>query len=180
MRVISGKSRGTVLSEIKTNNIRPTIDRAKEAIFSSIHFFINDANVLDLFAGTGQLGIEALSRGANSCVFVDIDKLSISTINKNIDKTNLQNSSFIINQSYDVFLSSYDGVFDIIFLDPPYKSGMIQNSLNLMENILTKNSIIICEHNSEEILPEYIYKFFIYKIYKYGNISFTVYKYRDD
>ncbi|MDK2802562.1 MAG: 16S rRNA (guanine(966)-N(2))-methyltransferase RsmD [Oscillospiraceae bacterium] len=177
MRVISGKSRGTVLSEIRTNNIRPTIDRAKEAIFSSIHFLLNDAKVLDLFAGTGQLGIEALSRGANSCVFVDIDKISISTITKNIYKTNFQDISFVVNQSYDLFLSSYKGIFDIIFLDPPYKSGMIESSFNFMENILSKNSIIICEHSSIEVLPESFYSFSIYKIYKYGNISFTVYKY---
>ena len=143
MRVISGKSRGKKLVSLEGNNTRPTLDRVKEALFNIIQFNVQDAVVLDLFAGTGALGVEALSRGAKEAIFCDKVLDAIKVIKQNVTNTNNLDKSIIINKDYkDVLeiLSKQNKKIDIVFLDPPYKTNLAIESLQkiIMSNLLTK------------------------------------------
>ena len=143
MRVISGKSRGKKLISLDGDNTRPTLDRVKEALFNIIQFQVQDAVVLDLFAGTGALGIEALSRGAKEAIFCDKVPEAIKVIKQNIINTNNLDKTIIINKDYKDALeniSKQKKKFDIIFLDPPYKTNLAIESLQkiIMSNLLTK------------------------------------------
>ena len=151
MRVCAGKFKGRVLEENKYDHIRPTADMVKQAIFNKIHFILQGAKVLDLFCGTGALGIEAISRGASEAVFVDIDKRSIALTSKNLKKLNI--SARLINTNYSNAIKRLNGEkFDIIFLDPPYKSGIYQDCIKLIYeyNLLNENGLIVCEQNKED------------------------------
>lgn len=155
MRVISGKARGKKLVSLDGQNTRPTLDRVKEALFNIIQFKIIDTNVLDLFAGSGALGIEALSRGANSATFCDKVPDAVRIIKTNIENTHNKEKSIVINKDYSLALNSLskqNKKFDIIFLDPPYKTDLgikaVETILEL--NILAKNGIIVLETDDEE------------------------------
>lgn len=151
MRVCAGKFKGRVLEENKYDHIRPTADMVKQAIFNKINFILQGAKVLDLFCGTGALGIEAISRGASEAVFVDIDKRSIALTSKNLKKLNI--SARLINTNYSNAIKRLNGEkFDIIFLDPPYKSGIYQDCIKLIYeyNLLNENGLIVCEQNKED------------------------------
>ena len=130
MRVITGKARGIVLKTPDGMLTRPTADRVKEALFSIIQFDIPAANVLDLFAGTGQLGIEALSRGAKSAVFVDERDDACKLVRENLKRTKLDNQGKVVRSDYLAFLKTTKETFDIIFLDPPYAEVFLENSLS--------------------------------------------------
>lgn len=150
MRVISGKARGKKLISPDTENTRPTLDRVKEAMFNKIQFVVKDAVCLDLFAGSGALGIEALSRGAKEVVFCDSDKNAIKIIKKNIEITRNTDNSIILNKDYNLALDEIktkNKMFDIIFLDPPYKTNLAALAIQkiIMSNMLTKNGIAIIE-----------------------------------
>lgn len=160
MRVISGKYRGKKLLTQKTNTVRPTTDRAKEGIFSSIQDRLFNANFLDLFSGSGAIGIEALSRGAKFAVFVDKSKDSADIIKKNIGSLKgLNKDSYKVMQaSSENFLLNENMSYDIIFMDPPYKYSGFYKMLNIMytKSILQAGGIIIIEtekHTNLEI-PE--------------------------
>ena len=177
MRVISGASRGKKLISIEGNNTRPTLDRVKEALFNIIQSNIKDAVVLDLFAGTGSLGIEALSRGAKKAFFCDNSKEAINVINKNVEGTKNQNKAVIINKDYNellIELANKKQKFDLIFLDPPYKTDYVITALQkiIMSNLLSDNGIIIIETNDprkeEEILK--IENVKVYDKRKYGSV----------
>ncbi len=150
MRVISGKARGKKLISPETKKTRPTLDRVKEAMFNKIQFLVKDATCLDLFSGTGALGIEALSRGARKVFFCDNDKNAIRIIKKNIEVTkNLENAT-ILNKDYNLALDELifkNIIFDIIFLDPPYKTNLAALAMQkiIMSNMLTEDGIIIIE-----------------------------------
>lgn len=150
MRVISGKSRGKKLIALEGDNTRPTLDRVKEALFNKIQNNIQDAVVLDLFAGTGALGIEALSRGAKETVFCDKVFEAIQVIKKNIENTKNLEKSTIINKDYNEVLKELarqNKKFDIVFLDPPYKTNFAIMALQkiIMSDLLTEDGIIIIE-----------------------------------
>ena len=150
MRVISGKSRGKKLIALEGDNTRPTLDRVKEALFNKIQNNIPDAVVLDLFAGTGALGIEALSRGAKETVFCDKVFEAIQVIKKNIENTKNLEKSTIINKDYNEVLKELarqNKKFDIVFLDPPYKTNFAIMALQkiIMSDLLTEDGIIIIE-----------------------------------
>lgn len=150
MRVISGKSRGKKLVSLEGDSTRPTLDRVKEALFNKIQFNIQNATVLDLFAGSGALGIETLSRGAKEVVFCDKEPAAIKIIKQNVTNTNNLEKSIIINKDYNEVLeklSNQNKKFDIIFLDPPYKTNLAIESLQkiIMSNLLTKDGTIIIE-----------------------------------
>jgi len=150
MRVISGKARGKKLIAPESEKTRPTLDRVKEAMFNKIQFEVRDAVCLDLFAGTGALGLEALSRGARKTVFCDESKDAIKIIKKNIEITRNIENSVIINNDYNWALESLkkqNEKFDIIFLDPPYKTNLAALALQkiIMSNLLTEDGIIIIE-----------------------------------
>lgn len=177
MRVITGSARGKRLTTVPGNElVRPTPEKIKEAIFSSIQFDIEGRRVLDLFAGCGQLGIEALSRGAKSATFVDSSEVSLGVVRKNLENTPFENSAKLQKSDYAAFAARTSETFDIAFLDPPYNAGILENALSLTCNIMSDYGIIICEHPDHVSLPETIKDFKTYKNYKYGKIVVTVYK----
>ena len=156
-------------------------DKVKEAIFSSIQFELYNSDVLDLFAGSGQLGIEALSRGAQSAVFIDNSKKSIELVKKNLEKTKLIKQAQIFQMnSYD-FLKQTNKKFDFIFLDPPYNKGILTEILPLLSDKLNYNGKIICEYEQNLILPQKIVDLILKKNYKYGKINISMFcRYGED
>lgn len=175
MRVITGKARGTRLTTLQGVAVRPTSEKVKEAIFSAIHFRLEGAKVLDLFAGSGQLGIEALSRGAASAVFVDSSKASLDIVKKNLLATKLEDFAKIVLSDYSSYLLRSSETFDFAFLDPPYAAGLLEDAINKTAKLMSNNGMIICEHPPEVTLPSLVSDFSIVKEYKYGKISVTVY-----
>lgn len=181
MRVISGKVRGLKLNTPKNEDVRPTTDRVKESLFNMINPYIMESNVLDLFAGTGSLGIECLSRGANKCVFVDISKESISIIKSNIKKARVENESIVLNSDFKDAISKLKiqgNKFDVIFMDPPYYKNMFIDALQKIDNasLLNEDGIIIIEHDSKDAFPENIGRLEKTRDKKYGNTTITFYK----
>ena len=179
MRVITGACRGRRLVSPKGDDVRPTTDNVKESVFSIIQFSVEGRSFLDAFAGSGQMGIEALSRGAKRAVFVDNSRSSLDVVRKNLELTGLKASSQVIAADTLSYLSSCRERFDIAFLDPPYKQGLLQNALELLPSVMNGSGYIICEHSSDEKLPERIGSFMIKKCYKYGKIMITVYSGED-
>ena len=173
MRVISGTARGTKLNSLEGIATRPTLDRVKEALFSKLQFDLLDSVVLDLFAGSGALGIEALSRGASKTVFCDESSKAIKIIKENVEKTYFKEKAIIINKDYKKCLETLNEQFDIIFLDPPYKSSFAIEATKMIVdlNLLSKDGIIVIE-TDEEIEKE-INKIDInlYDIRKYGRVK---------
>lgn len=175
MRVISGTARGKKLVSLEGLETRPTLDRVKESMFNILQFDIRDANVLDLFSGSGALAIEALSRGANSAVLCDFSKKAINVINKNLELTRVKEKSKVINKDYIQalnFLKGESQKFDIIFLDPPYKSDYILKAIKkiIEYNLLSENGIIVAETDDKNKIDEIknINKIDIYDVRKYG------------
>lgn len=155
MRVISGKARGKKLISLEGLNTRPTLDRVKEALFNIIQFNVEEKDVLDLFAGSGALGIEALSRGAKTSTFCDNSRDAIQVIKTNIENTKNENNSIVINKDYSLALNSLskqNKIFDIIFLDPPYKTDFGIKALEaiIALNILAEDGIIILETDDKK------------------------------
>ena len=152
MRVCAGKFKGRRLEENKFNHIRPTADMVKQAIFNKLNFIVQGADVLDLFCGSGALGIEAISRGANSVTFADIDKRSINLTTKNLTNLKIENSKILCGSYQNVIKRLQGKQFDIIILDPPYKSGVYNDCLNLIyeNNLLKEEGCIVCEQNKDD------------------------------
>ena len=173
MRVISGTARGKKLNTLSGLNTRPTLDRVKEAVFSINQFDLEDKNVLDLFSGSGALAIEALSRGAKNAVMCDNSYEAIKIIKQNVKETRLIDKVEIINKDYAEALKKLNKEnkkFDIIFLDPPYKTDYIEKSLELISkyDLLNDNGLIICESdNLDRIVYNDMYK--AVKDKKYGD-----------
>lgn len=136
MRVITGTARGRVLRTLEGEDVRPTTDRVKEAVFSIIQFEIEGRRVLDLFAGSGQLGIEALSRGAASATFVDMSKDSLSAVKYNLEHTKLGDNAKVVQTDALSFLKLTKDRFDIVFLDPPYASSLVVDSMKLLSDVV--------------------------------------------
>lgn len=175
LRIISGQNRGTKLYTLEGEHTRPTLDRVKEPLFNIINFKLEDAIVLDLFAGSGALGLESLSRGAEKAIFCDNSNDAINIINKNIEKTRHLEDSIVINKNYEKALEEIKIkkiLLDIIFIDPPYESNFYYNSLELIKKyeLLKKDGIIILETDDEKRILNYIDNeyFDIYDIRKYG------------
>ena len=178
MRVITGKARGIVLKTPDGMLTRPTADRVKEALFSIIQFEIPGAKVLDLFGGTGQLGIEALSRGAASAVFVDAREEACKLIRENLKRTKLETQGKVVRADYMQYLNRCIEKFDIIILDPPYAEVFLENSLKSLSeiDILQSGGIIICERPIEKELSWEFEGFTRSKDYKYGKTLITIYR----
>ena len=175
MRVISGIKRGTVLFAPKSLDTRPTTDRVKENIFNLIAFDICDKFVLDLFSGSGAMGIEALSRGAKKCTFVDSSKDSCEIIKKNLEKTALFKDSALIQKSFDIFLNEAKEKYSLVFLDPPYHKGYIDKALEIMvsKNLLCDNALIVCECDSDEEIKD-VKSLSRIKEKVYGRVKITI------
>ena len=178
MRVISGKARGVNLKTPEGLTTRPTADRVKEALFSIINFDVPNTSVLDLFGGTGQLGIEALSRGAKSAVFVDAGEAACKLIKENLRRTKLEAQGRVVRSDYLRYLATCREKFDIVLLDPPYAEEFLENALKKISeiDILQSNGIIVCERPLGKELPAEIPGFTRSKDYKYGTTVLTLYR----
>ena len=178
MRVITGKARGTQLKTPEGLQTRPTTDRVKEALFSIIHFEIPGASVLDLFGGTGQLGIEALSRGAKSAVFVDASENACKLIRENLKRTRMEQEGRVVRSDYLDYLSKCRDKYNIIFLDPPYAEVFLENALKRITeiDILQSGGIIVAERPLGKELPWEFEGYSRSKDYKYGKTLLTVYR----
>ena len=178
MRVITGKARGVQLKTPEGMLTRPTADRVKEALFSIINFDLPGAAVLDLFGGTGQLGIEALSRGANSAVFVDQREDACKIIRENLRRTKLESQGRVVRSDYLDYLRRSREKFDIILLDPPYAEVFLENALKCITeiDILKSEGIIVAERPVEKELPFEFEGFTRSKDYKYGKTLLTIYR----
>ena len=178
MRVITGKARGVQLKTPDGMLTRPTTDRVKEALFSIINFDIPGAKVLDLFGGTGQLGIEALSRGAKSAVFVDAREDACKLIKENLKRTKMEQDGRVIRSDYADYLSRCREQFDIIFLDPPYAEVFLENALKRITeiDILQSNGIIVTERPLGKELPWEFENYTRSRDYKYGKTLLTIYR----
>lgn len=174
MRVISGKARGTSLYSLEGNHTRPTTDRVKESMFSIINFNIPGGTVLDLFSGSGALGIEAISRGAEKCYFVENSKQAADIVRKNIEKTNSSENAVLRIMDFKTFLNSVDEKFDIILLDPPYNRKMCDEAMKIIyeKNLLNDDGVIMCETEYGEVITTDFTK---KKDYKYGKTMLSVF-----
>ena len=185
MRVIAGKYKGRKLSTPENYDIRPTTDKAKEALFSILANDIYDSRVLDLFAGTGGLGIEALSRGAGYCVFADASRKSLALVKENLEPCRVEEKTKVMAGDFkknlmnlgDRIEEGLEEPFDIIILDPPYNKGLLDDAFRLIRerSILADTGIIVAEHRKEEKMPDMLYDFAKTKEKRYGVVTLSIY-----
>jgi len=176
MRVITGSARGRKLITLEGEDItRPTSQSTKEALFSSIQFELEGKRVLDLFAGCGQLGIEALSRGAVFCTFVENNRQAYKIVEQNIKTCKMEDMSSLVFSDAVSFLNR-KGTYDIAFLDPPYNRGLIDECLSLLSQHMSDEGVIICETARGEALPEKAGDFSISRERSYGKTKLTYYR----
>ena len=176
MRIITGSKRGKKLITLEGEQVRPTTDRVKESLFNILQFQLEGRRFLDLFAGSGQIGLEALSRGAALAVFVDASKDSIRVVEKNVQSTGLGDRSKVITADFQSYLRGCRERFDIAFLDPPYRMGLLEKALPLVAERMNPGGVILCEHPEDETLPESAGDFLQHKSYRYGKIMLTAYR----
>ncbi|MEC0269432.1 16S rRNA (guanine(966)-N(2))-methyltransferase RsmD [Paenibacillus anseongense] len=181
MRVISGTAKGRSLKAVPGISTRPTTDKVKEAIFSMIGPYFDGGQVLDLFAGTGGLGIEALSRGMDKAVFIDIEKKSIDTIQHNLQVAGLKDQAEIYRTDAARALKALakrEQQFQLVFLDPPYKMKVIVDLINAMETqaIVEASTTIVVEHDAKDVLDDVIGGFKQQRRADYGDTAVTIYK----
>jgi 16S rRNA (guanine966-N2)-methyltransferase len=184
LRVISGMAKGHKLKTLKGNSTRPTSDRVKESLFNIISPYIMDNDVLDLFAGTGSLGIEALSRGARFAAFVDKSTACASVIKENLEHTKFLDKSLVITgevESSLLRLSREGRKFGIIFVDPPYNKEFIGQTLNsiLQNNIMKPDGIVVAERDIEDEIPEEMGSLKLVRNQKYGDTILSFYKFEE-
>lgn len=178
MRVITGSARGKQLKELPGLDTRPTTARVKEGLFNIIQFDIEGRRVLDLFAGTGQLGIECLSRGAAHCDFADASPAAMKIIKDNVKACRFADRAQFHQRDFAAVLSAASGKYDLIFLDPPYGNGTLERALEMIADIdiVSGNGIIVCESPEDQILPELPAPYEMGRSYRYGKIKLTLYR----
>lgn len=178
MRVITGSARGRRLGELEGMETRPTTDRVKEGMFNILQFDIEGRRVLDLFAGTGQLGIECLSRGAASAVFVDRRPDAVKLIRENLKTTDLADRAQVVAGDSMEYLKSVREKFDLVLLDPPYAAELLEPVIAHIArfDILAPHGIIIAEHPADKALPALTPPYRLHRTYRYGRIGLTVYR----
>ena len=181
MRVITGTARGRRLETLSGDDVRPTSEMVKEAVFSMIQFDIEGRKFLDLFAGSGQMGIEALSRGAALAVFVDAAEPSVQMVKKNLADTGLADRARVLRSDYGSYLAHAGEQFDFAFLDPPYHAGILKDALEKTVPCMTEHGVILCEHpadrkGAESLLPDAVGDFEKKKVYRYGKIAISLYR----
>ena len=180
MRVITGLAKGRRLAELPGLDTRPTTSKMKEGLFSAIQFDIEGRRVLDLFAGTGQLGIEALSRGAAFCDFVDSAPAALKVVRQNVKTCGFEDRSACHGKDFTAFLGRSREKYGLVFLDPPYASGNLERAMELIStiDIVVENGIMVCESPADHVLPELSDPYEKGKEYRYGKIKFTLYRRR--
>lgn len=177
MRVITGSAKGKRLSAPEgKDTTRPTAERVKEGMFSAIQFLLEEAEVLDLFAGSGQLGTEALSRGAKKAVFVDNAKEAVACIRENLANCGLSGKSYVHQTDVQSYLAGARETFDIVFLDPPYAEEAIPALLPQVEPLVKPGGIVFCEVSKRSDLPESAGGLHVYKEYRYGRTKIVQYR----
>ena len=174
MRVITGSARGRRLKTPEGQDIRPTTDNVKESVFNILQFDIEGRRVLDLFAGTGQLGIECLSRGAREAVFIDADRDAVKIVKENLKTCGF--SAPVLQQDALSYLNNC-GKFDLVFIDPPYDADLYEPVLEKINSvdILSDGGIILCESRRETVLPEMRRPYYKKKEYRYGRVKLSLY-----
>lgn len=176
MRIITGQARGCRLATLPGDDTRPTAERVKEAVFSIIQFEIEGRRVLDLFAGSGQMGLEALSRGASGCVFVDRNPHAVEIIRQNQRASGLTAGTQVLCQDALSYLSRQHDRFDIVFLDPPYGVGLLEECLDKVVPFVNAGGVILCESGDKTQLPEQVGDFHLQKTYRYGKTYIWLYR----
>lgn len=185
MRIISGKARGRKLIPPATMETRPTLDRVKEAMFSMILGYIPGAVVIDVFAGTGSLGLEAASRGAKEVYLVDKSPITFPLLKENVENLKFSDFCFPLNMdSYEALrsLAIKDKIFDLIFIDPPYCKEMIPEAMKIIKenNLLQKGGLIVTKIDTIEEIYEGYENITLTQSRKYGNTTVCFYKYKAD
>ena len=180
MRVIAGTARSRRLEALPGLDTRPTTDRVKESVFNVIQFDIEGRRALDLFAGTGQLGIEALSRGAAFCDFVDSAPAALRVVQKNVKTCGFEARAACHGRDFVAFLSRAAEKYGLIFLDPPYASGNLERALEMIAaiDIVVENGIIVCESPADHTLPDLPAPYEKGREYRCGAVKFTLYRRR--
>lgn len=178
MRVISGSAKHRTLVSSSGAEMQPTIDRVKCALFSKLQFELEGRRVLDLFAGSGQLGIEALSRGAKFCDFVDTSKASLDAIRRNITSCGFNGVSAVHAVDAEAFIKSAP-TYDIIFMDPPFHGELIHRILPAVVKKCLPSGVIYCETAEDELMPSKVGDFVRWDSVRYGYILTTYYRHRD-
>ena len=174
MRIIGGLARGTKLYTLEGKDTRPTLDRVRESLFNILQNEIKDSKLLDLFSGSGAIGLESISRGAKKAILCDKNKQAIQIINKNVEKLRVKEKVEVLCTDYEKYLNSTKEQFEYIYIDPPYNTNYISNSIQIIndKNLLTENGIIIAETDEKERVEEEISKLNviinIYDTIKYG------------
>ncbi len=178
MRVVSGTARGVALFSLDGLETRPTTDRVKESMFNVLQFELYGKRVLDLFAGSGALGIEALSRGAAEAAFVDQNQKALDIVNQNLKKTRLDGSAMLVRDGFESFLKRETKPFDIVFLDPPYASDFAAQAVKLLleRGLLTSRGVVVLEHDREQTAVDALLLDFTKKTYRYGKTFVTFYR----
>jgi len=178
MRVITGTARGRKMKTLEGLDTRPTTDRIKESIFNIVQFDVEGRRVLDLFAGSGQMAIEAVSRGAASAVAIDSASAAISVIRENVKACDFTEQIKVVQADFKSFLKSNPGQFDLIFLDPPYRNEMINEALELIRqiDILSEGGIIVCETERDKRLVDVSEPYEKGREYLYGKSKITIYR----
>ena len=176
MRIISGSARGRRLKEPMGMDTRPTTDKVKESLFNIIQFELEGRRVLDLFAGTGQLGLEALSRGAEHCTFVDQRRESVTLVKENIKLCRFEERSQVVLGEAQTFLRSCRERFDVILLDPPYQTNLLEQCVEKIArfDILREHGIIVCESGTEWAIPTPEPPYEAGREYRYGQIKLSL------
>ncbi len=178
MRVITGTARGRKLKELPGLDTRPTTDRVKESIFNIIQFDVEGRRVLDLFGGSGQLTIEALSRGAAEATIVELNPAAVKIIRENVESCGFADNCRIVAQEGLTFLSGAGEKFHLVFLDPPYAGPLMDQALERIAaiDIVSENGIIVCESALDKAMPELPAPYEKGKEYRYGKIKVTIYR----
>lgn len=182
MRIITGEYRGRKLETPVGYDVRPTTDKVKEAVFNLLMNDIWDSVCVDLFAGTGNLGLEALSRGAKKCYFCDNSRESLNLIKRNIKKCEAMDKSVVLAGDFTKTLTRINEQADVIFLDPPYKDGLYEKCLSLIDSLdlLSETGIIVAEHSIQDPMPEKAGNLVIQKEKRYGKIQITIYRHQEE
>jgi 16S rRNA (guanine(966)-N(2))-methyltransferase RsmD len=179
MRVIAGTARGRRLKELQGRDTRPTTDKVKESIFNIIQFELEGRRVLDLFGGTGQLGIEALSRGSAHCTFVEMRRDAVNLMRDNLKELNFTDRAKIVQGDALAFLSSCREKFDVILLDPPYHGDLMDQAMEaiIRFDILSEHGIMVCETSADrQLTPPPAEKFEEGRSYRYGQIKLSIFR----
>lgn len=176
MRVITGTARGCRLETLAGQATRPTAERVKEGLFSAIQFEIEGRRALDLFAGSGQLGIEALSRGAASCVFVEQNGQAAELVRRNLQAAKLFSSAQVLTTEAFGFLARCREQFDLVFLDPPYGDALLASCLAAVESHIADGGLVVCESDEGQALPETVGALQADRTYRYGRVHITLYR----